>query len=37
LEHYQQYAERFTWFLLPALGLLLIELLLINTRLRTIP
>jgi Ca-activated chloride channel family protein len=37
LEHYQQYAERFSWFLLPALGLLLIELLLINTRLRTIP
>jgi Ca-activated chloride channel family protein len=37
LEHYQQYAERFAWFLLPALGLLLIELLLINTRLRTIP
>ena len=37
LEHYQQYAERFAWFLLPALGLLLIEMLLMNTRLRTIP
>lgn len=37
LEYYQQYAERFTWFLLPALGLLLIEMLLLNTRLRTIP
>ncbi len=36
-EHYQQYAERFAWFLLPALALLLVEVLLVNTRLRTIP
>jgi Ca-activated chloride channel homolog len=36
-EHYQQYAERFAWFLLPALALLLAEVILINTRLRTIP
>jgi Ca-activated chloride channel family protein len=37
LEYYQEHAERFAWFLLPALGLLLIEMLLMNTRLRTIP
>lgn len=37
VEHYQQYAERFTWFIIPALALLLVEILLINTRLRTIP
>lgn len=37
VEYYQQYAERFAWFLLPALGLLLGELILVNTRLRTIP
>ena len=37
VENYQQYAERFAWFLIPALGLLLLEILLINTRLRTIP
>jgi Ca-activated chloride channel family protein len=37
LEYYQEHAERFAWFLLPALGLLLIEILLMNTRLRTIP
>lgn len=37
VEYYQQYAERFAWFLIPALGLLLLEILLINTRLRTIP
>ncbi len=36
-EHYQQYAERFPWFVLPVLVLLLLEILLINTRLRTIP
>ena len=36
-EQYQQYAERFAWFLLPALGLLLLEVILVNTRLRTIP
>ncbi len=36
-EHYQQYAERFAWFALPALALLLVEVILINTRLRTIP
>lgn len=36
-EQYQQYAERFAWFLLPALALLVIEIILVNTRLRTIP
>jgi Ca-activated chloride channel family protein len=36
-EQYQQYAERFAWFLLPALALLLLEVILVNTRLRTIP
>ena len=36
-EQYQLYAERFTWFLIPALALLLLEIVLINTRLRTIP
>lgn len=36
-EQYQQYAERFSIFLLPALAFLLLEMILINTRLRTIP
>lgn len=36
-EHYQQYAERFAWFALPALALVLLEMILVNTRLRTIP
>lgn len=36
-EHYRQYAERFAWFLLPALGLLLLEMVLVNTRLLSIP
>jgi len=36
-EQYQQYAERFAWFLLPALALLLFDVILVNTRLRTIP
>lgn len=36
-EHYRQYAERFAWFLLPALGLLLLEMALVNTRLLSIP
>ena len=36
-EHYQQYAERFAWFLLPALGLLLVEMALVNTRFLSIP
>jgi len=36
-EHYQQYAERFAWFALPALALLLVEVILVNTRLRTVP
>jgi Ca-activated chloride channel family protein len=36
-EFYQEYAERFTGFVLAGLLLLLLELLLINTRLRTIP
>jgi Ca-activated chloride channel family protein len=37
VEQYQLYAERFTWFALPALALLLLEIILLNTRLRTIP
>lgn len=36
-EHYRQYVERFAWFLLPALGLLLLEMVLVNTRLLSIP
>ena len=36
-EHHRQYVERFAWFLLPALGLLLLEMLLVNTRLLSIP
>ena len=36
-EHHRQYIERFAWFLLPALGLLLLEMLLVNTRLLSIP
>ncbi len=36
-EQYQQYAERFAWLILPALALLLLEVILVNTRLRTIP
>lgn len=36
-EHHRQYVERFAWFLLPALGLLLLEMVLVNTRLLSIP
>ena len=36
-EHYQQYVERFAWFLLPALCLLLLEMALVNTRFLSIP
>jgi Ca-activated chloride channel family protein len=36
-EHLQQYRERFPIVLLPALGLLVLEMVLINTRLRQIP
>jgi Ca-activated chloride channel family protein len=36
-EQYQLYAERFAWFVIPALALLLLEIILINTRLRTMP
>ena len=36
-EHHRQYVERFAWFLLPALGLLLLEMALVNTRLLSIP
>lgn len=36
-EQYQEYAERFPLFVLPGLILLLLEVVLINTRLRTIP
>lgn len=37
VEQFQQYAERFNLFLLPALGLLLLEVVLSNTRLRMVP
>jgi len=37
VEQFQQYAERFYLFLLPALVLLLQEIVLTNTRFRTIP
>ncbi len=36
-EHYQQYAELFPLLLLPGLGCLVLEILLVNTRFRTIP
>jgi Ca-activated chloride channel homolog len=36
-EHYQQYAERFPLFLIPALGCLVLEMVLVNTRFRKIP
>jgi Ca-activated chloride channel family protein len=36
-EHYQQYVERFPLLLLGALGLLVLEIVLVNTRWRTIP
>jgi Ca-activated chloride channel homolog len=36
-DHYQQYVERFPLFLFAALGLLLLEIVLVNTRLRTVP
>jgi hypothetical protein len=36
-EHFQQYAERFPLFLLPTLGLLVLEVVLSTTRFRTIP
>ena len=36
-EHHRQRAERFGWLLLPALGLLLLEMVLVNTRLLSIP
>ena len=36
-EQYQQYAERFGLALLPGLGLLLLEMVLVNTRFRTLP
>lgn len=37
VEQYQQYAELFAWFLLPALACLLVEIGLTNTRFRTLP
>jgi Ca-activated chloride channel family protein len=37
IEYVQQYRERFPMVLLPALGLLVLEMVLINTRLRQIP
>jgi Ca-activated chloride channel family protein len=36
-EQYQDYAERFPWVIWPGLVLVLLEVVLINTRLRTIP
>jgi Ca-activated chloride channel family protein len=36
-EHYQQYAELFGLLLLPGLGCLVLEMLLVNTRFRTMP
>jgi Ca-activated chloride channel family protein len=36
-EHYQQYAELFPWFLMPALGCLGLEIVLVNTRFRKVP
>jgi Ca-activated chloride channel family protein len=36
-EHYQQYVERFPLLLLCALGLLVLEVVLVNTRWRTLP
>ena len=36
-ERFQRYSEHFNWFLLPALGLLGLEMVLVTTRLRTIP
>ena len=36
-EHYQQYAELFPLFLLPGLGCLVLEMVLVNTRFRKIP
>lgn len=37
IEYYQEYAERFPLFVLPALGLLVLEMVLRQTRFRTIP
>jgi Ca-activated chloride channel family protein len=37
IETYQEYAERFPWLVFPALGLLLLETILRQTRFRTIP
>jgi Ca-activated chloride channel homolog len=36
-EHYQQYAELFPLFVMPALGCLVLEMVLVNTRFRKIP
>ncbi len=36
-EHYQQYVDFFPFFLLAALGCLVLEVVLVNTRLRTLP
>ena len=36
-EHYQQYAELFPLLLMPALGCLVLEMVLVNTRVRKIP
>ena len=36
-QHYQQYVDFFPLFLLSGLGLVLLEAVLVNTRLRTVP
>jgi Ca-activated chloride channel family protein len=37
IKEYMEYEELFAWFLLPGLCLLLLEIILANTRLRKIP
>ncbi|HET6343810.1 MAG TPA: VWA domain-containing protein [Myxococcota bacterium] len=37
MKSYMEYTERFSWFVIPALGLLLVEVVLLGTRFRKIP
>jgi hypothetical protein len=37
MKSYMEYTERFVWFVIPALGLLLLEVVLLGTRFRKIP
>ena len=37
IKEYMEYEELFAWFLIPGLFLVLVEILLANTRLRKIP